>query len=196
MSYLDPNQISIVHWFDDIEKHRCGYCDNENSSISNGKFVVMFRGNKEIICIFVVNPAMWAETMTVQDYQNLIDRGWRRSGKYCYKPIMDEICCPHYTIRCNALKFTLSKSQKKVIKKFNKFCTDGVLKKDENAEGHKDEGELNFEVNYREGPSTIVDLSKVTRADDEMATQERITGASCSNNTTEAPNPTKKIPEG
>jgi len=22
-----------------------------------------------------------------------------RSGKYCYKPIMDQTCCPQYTIR-------------------------------------------------------------------------------------------------
>jgi len=38
--------------------------------------------------------------MTVQDYQDLIDRGWRRSGKYCYKPTVHVTCCPMYTIRC------------------------------------------------------------------------------------------------
>lgn len=43
---------------------------------------------------------MWAHYLTVQDYQNLIDRGWRRSGRYCYKPTMDQSCCPMYTIRC------------------------------------------------------------------------------------------------
>ena len=42
---------------------------------------------------------MWAHTLSVQDYQNLIDRGWRRSGSYCYKPMMDQTCCPAYTIR-------------------------------------------------------------------------------------------------
>lgn len=42
---------------------------------------------------------MWAERLTCEDYQNLIDRGWRRSGKYVYKPKMDETCCPQYTIR-------------------------------------------------------------------------------------------------
>lgn len=110
---------------------------------------------------------MWAETLTVQDYQNLIDRGWRRSGKYCYKPIMDQICCPQYTIRCNAMKFTLSKSQKKNIKKVNKFCADGILKKDEIADGPKEEGECSFEMNYREGPSTVTDLSKII-SDEEM----------------------------
>nr|CAH7763150.1 unnamed protein product [Callosobruchus chinensis] len=72
---------------------------------------------------------MWADTLTVEDYQNLIDRGWRRSGKYCYKPTMDETCCPQYTIKCDVQHFSLSKSQKKVIKKFNKYVQDGILNK-------------------------------------------------------------------
>lgn len=42
---------------------------------------------------------MWAESLTVADYQALIDRGWRRSGRYLYKPVMEETCCPQYTIR-------------------------------------------------------------------------------------------------
>lgn len=116
---------------------------------------------------------MWAEALTVQDYQNLIDRGWRRSGKYCYKPIMNETCCPQYTIRCNALKFHLSKSQKKVIKKFNKFCADGILKKDENIESAEGGGEGTFELNYREGPSVITDLTKVVRDGEEDMVAEQ-----------------------
>lgn len=120
---------------------------------------------------------MWAETLTVQDYQNLIDRGWRRSGKYCYKPIMDETCCPQYTIRCNAPRFNLSKSQKKVIKKFNKFCSDGVLRKEEDTGGARDEEGCSFDVNYREGPSTVTDLSEVTK-DEEVAVEGKIDAGS------------------
>lgn len=112
---------------------------------------------------------MWAETLTVQSYQNLIDRGWRRSGKYCYKPIMDQTCCPQYTIRCNAVRFKVSKSQKKVTKKFNKFCSDGVFRKEENTEDVKDEGECSYEINYREGPSTVTDLTMVTKDEDVTA---------------------------
>uniref|UniRef100_A0A8C9ZFP7 Arginyl-tRNA--protein transferase 1 n=1 Tax=Sander lucioperca TaxID=283035 RepID=A0A8C9ZFP7_SANLU len=58
---------------------------------------------------------MWSHTMTVQDYQDLIDRGWRRSGKYVYKPKLNKTCCPQYTIRCHALKFQPSKSHKKLL---------------------------------------------------------------------------------
>uniref|UniRef100_A0A146L2A2 Arginyl-tRNA--protein transferase 1 n=2 Tax=Lygus hesperus TaxID=30085 RepID=A0A146L2A2_LYGHE len=78
----------------------CGYCKSSNGNVSHG---------------------MWAHSLTVGDYQNLIDRGWRRCGLYCYKPVMNEICCPAYTIRCDALNLKLTKSQKKVLRHFNAF---------------------------------------------------------------------------
>ncbi|XP_050298318.1 arginyl-tRNA--protein transferase 1 isoform X2 [Anthonomus grandis grandis] len=87
---------------------------------------------------------MYAEQLTVDDYKDLIDRGWRRSGKYCYKPVMDKTCCPQYTIRCDALKFSLSKSQKKIIKKFNKFLVDRNINKSSPQE------QLNNEESFSE----------------------------------------------
>jgi len=30
----------------------------------------------------------------------MIDRGWRRSGLFCYKPDLKRSCCPQYTIKC------------------------------------------------------------------------------------------------
>ncbi|XP_046969534.1 arginyl-tRNA--protein transferase 1 isoform X1 [Vanessa cardui] len=91
---------SIIEYFSEHDGYKCGYCKKPNSNYNYG---------------------MWAHTMTVTDYQDLIDRGWRRSGKYCYKPTLDIICCPMYTIRCRALEFKSSKSQKKILKRFNKF---------------------------------------------------------------------------
>uniref|UniRef100_A0AAR2KJN4 Arginyl-tRNA--protein transferase 1 n=1 Tax=Pygocentrus nattereri TaxID=42514 RepID=A0AAR2KJN4_PYGNA len=68
---------SIVEYFGGDDGYRCGYCKNEKGNFSHG---------------------MWSHAMTVQDYQDLIDRGWRRSGKYVYKPVMNKTCCPQYTI--------------------------------------------------------------------------------------------------
>lgn len=82
------------------EGHKCGYCKSPDTSTSHG---------------------MWTHSLTVEDYQDLIDRGWRRSGKYCYKPVMSKTCCPMYTISCQATKFRLSKSQKIVLKKMTKY---------------------------------------------------------------------------
>ncbi|XP_026164825.1 arginyl-tRNA--protein transferase 1 isoform X2 [Mastacembelus armatus] len=99
---------TIVEYFGGDDGHRCGYCKNERGNFSHG---------------------MWSHTMTVQDYQDLIDRGWRRSGKYVYKPTMNKTCCPQYTIRCHALKFQPSKSHKKILKKMSKFISKGELPK-------------------------------------------------------------------
>ncbi|KAL3881818.1 hypothetical protein ACJMK2_028210 [Sinanodonta woodiana] len=96
---------SIVEYFSEHERYRCGYCGNTDTNYSHG---------------------MWAHALTVQDYQDLIDRGWRRSGKYCYKPSMVITCCPQYTIRCEALNFKLSTSQKKVIKRMNRYLIHGI----------------------------------------------------------------------
>ncbi|XP_076444950.1 arginyl-tRNA--protein transferase 1-like [Babylonia areolata] len=95
---------SIVEYFAGHEGYRCGYCGSSDTNYSHG---------------------MWAHSMTVQDYQDLIDRGWRRSGKYCYKPTMNATCCPMYTIRCDALRFRLSKSHKKVLKRVNRYLITG-----------------------------------------------------------------------
>ncbi|XP_022599705.1 arginyl-tRNA--protein transferase 1 isoform X3 [Seriola dumerili] len=97
---------TIVEYFGGDDGYRCGYCKNEKGNFSHG---------------------MWSHTMTVQDYQDLIDRGWRRSGKYVYKPIMNKTCCPQYTIRCHAVKFQPSKSHKKILKKMSKFISKGEL---------------------------------------------------------------------
>ncbi|XP_058154228.1 arginyl-tRNA--protein transferase 1 isoform X2 [Dasypus novemcinctus] len=99
---------SIVEYFPGEDFYPCGYCKNELGSRSNG---------------------MWAHSLTVQDYQDLIDRGWRRSGKYVYKPVMNQTCCPQYTIRCRPLQFQLSKSHKKVLKKMLKFLAKGEISK-------------------------------------------------------------------
>lgn len=64
---------------------------------------------------------LWAHYLPPRVYQGLIDRNWRRCGKYIYKPVNTALCCPMYTIRCDATDFKLTKSQKKAIKKFNNF---------------------------------------------------------------------------
>ncbi|XP_063829520.1 arginyl-tRNA--protein transferase 1-like isoform X2 [Ostrinia nubilalis] len=93
---------SVVEYYSEHSGYSCGYCKSPDSNFSHG---------------------MWAHAMSVTDYQDLIDRGWRRSGKYCYKPTMEVTCCPMYTIRCRALEFKPTKSQKKILKRFNKYLT-------------------------------------------------------------------------
>ncbi|KMZ58059.1 hypothetical protein ZOSMA_7G00880 [Zostera marina] len=83
------------------QRSNCGYCkSSSDSAISHG---------------------LSALSMTVEDYQELIDRGWRRSGKYVYKPNMENTCCPQYTIRLKADEFVASKEQVRVRKKMKRY---------------------------------------------------------------------------
>ena len=91
---------SIVEYFSENSGSSCGYCKGKSSSYSHG---------------------LWGHVLTPSDYQDMIDRGWRRSGKYCYKPTMNKTCCPQYPIRCDVSNFHLRKSHKKVIKRFRNF---------------------------------------------------------------------------
>ncbi|CAN0096542.1 unnamed protein product [Lampetra planeri] len=100
---------SVVEYLSDSGGNSCGYCGGETSSVSHG---------------------MWAHALTVHDYQDLIDRGWRRSGEYLYKPIMDKTCCPQYTIRCQVLDYRLSKSQKKILKRMTMYLANGDICKE------------------------------------------------------------------
>ena len=102
----DDIEASIVEYFHEMEVsgHKCGYCGSKDTSMTHG---------------------MWGHRLAGQDYQDLIDRGWRRSGKYLYKPLMNKTCCPLYTIRCEALEFKSSRSQKRVAKKMRAFLVEG-----------------------------------------------------------------------
>ncbi|EDW36025.1 GL17575 [Drosophila persimilis] len=95
--------VSIVKYYGS-QLGKCGYCTGINCSKSNG---------------------MHAYRLDCQDYQNLIDRGWRRCGNYCYKLKNKETCCPCYTIKCDALEFKLTKSNKRILRRMNRFLRDG-----------------------------------------------------------------------
>eukprot|EP00079_Xenopus_tropicalis_P028264 XP_012823156.1 PREDICTED: arginyl-tRNA--protein transferase 1 isoform X8 [Xenopus tropicalis] len=111
MASAGGGALSILEYFGGEDGNRCGYCKSEASNMSHG---------------------MWAHTLTVQDYQDLIDRGWRRSGKYVYKPLMNQTCCPQYTIRLSASNFQPAKSHKKVLKKVQKYLYVGEVSHSKN----------------------------------------------------------------
>ncbi|KAL7612025.1 hypothetical protein Lser_V15G08958 [Lactuca serriola] len=106
----------------DVGRRRssCGYCKSgSNTSITHG---------------------LWAHSLTVHDYQALLDRGWRRSGCFLYKPEMEKTCCPSYTIRLKASDFVPSKEQVRVSKRMQRFLEGSltVKKPDEQNEPSSD----------------------------------------------------------
>ncbi|KAF9568968.1 hypothetical protein CPC08DRAFT_757172 [Agrocybe pediades] len=63
--------------------------------------------------------------LTCSAYQDMIDRGWRRSGNYCYKPDLKRSCCPQYTIKLDAAAFKPSRSQRQLMNRWNRFVLNG-----------------------------------------------------------------------
>ena len=78
---------------------------------------------------------MVGHEVAVDDYQALIDRGWRRSGVWLYRPTLDDTCCPPYTIRLDARRFAPDKAQRRVERRFRAFL-DG--RDDANADANAD----------------------------------------------------------
>ncbi|KII95226.1 hypothetical protein PLICRDRAFT_34070 [Plicaturopsis crispa FD-325 SS-3] len=95
----------------------CGYCSPSGTrSVENTSFH---------------SASMSTYRLSCEAYQEMIDRGWRRSGTYCYKPNMKLSCCPQYTIKLDALEFKPSKSQRKLVNRWNRFVLEGEADEDD-----------------------------------------------------------------
>ncbi|CAM9500683.1 unnamed protein product [Heterosigma akashiwo] len=94
------DDMSVVDLYGEHESS-CGYCKGEKTSCSYG---------------------LVSKKLTCEDYQDMIDFGWRRSGTYLYKPTMSKTCCPQYTIRLQALKFKANKQQRNVLNRARRLC--------------------------------------------------------------------------
>ncbi|KAI3378373.1 hypothetical protein SNEBB_000137 [Seison nebaliae] len=71
------------------------------------------------------SAGLWVDRVKCEDYQLLMDRGWRRCGHYYYKPNLKYSCCRLYTIRLEPLKLNLKKSQKNVLRNFISYIENG-----------------------------------------------------------------------
>lgn len=84
--------------------------------------------------IFVAGAV--ADSLTPAAYQDLLDRGWRRSGTYLYHPRIHRACCPHYTIRTHACELEPSASQRRALRKFDLFLDGSWAKQQELRAAH------------------------------------------------------------
>ncbi|KAK6933024.1 N-end rule aminoacyl transferase, C-terminal [Dillenia turbinata] len=125
-------------------KSTCGYCrSNGNTSVSHG---------------------LWAYSLTVDDYQALLDRGWRRSGAFLYKPDVEKTCCPAYTIRLKADDFVPNKEQLRVSKRMQRFL-EGTL-------NGKDREESRDEPNTSKGSISQENISLAVKHEEKNSYQQ------------------------
>ncbi|KAJ2784916.1 Arginyl-tRNA--protein transferase 1 [Coemansia javaensis] len=81
------------------KRSRCGYCGTREGSRS-----------------FVVE----AVRLGCGDYQELLDRGWRRSGTSLYVTDHSTACCAYYTIRTDALRYAMRASDKRLLRRWRR----------------------------------------------------------------------------
>ncbi|KAG0066537.1 Arginyl-tRNA--protein transferase 1 [Linnemannia elongata] len=141
-----------------INVSSCGYCKSTGGSHTYG---------------------MSAHFMTCKDYQALIDRGWRRSGRYLYKPNLRDSCCPQYTIRMRANDFEASKHQRQIVNRFNNFVQEGDDKFDE-------------DIAARQKESQAAEKGGAEKTKPESGLEPAATEASSSTTETAAATPTSK----
>lgn len=71
--------LVALYDIDDDTAHHCGYCNqNGNVSIGNRSIILVIRNRTTFLSRFLILSGMCSDTMRIEDYQTLIDRGWRR----------------------------------------------------------------------------------------------------------------------
>ncbi len=102
---MDGSIVEYLYSPSGPHSYKCGYCKSPDTSMTQG---------------------VWAYKMSSRDFQDLVDRGFQRSGKYVYRPVMQRTCCPQYVIRLDATKFHMSKAQRKTVKKMKRYIVNGL----------------------------------------------------------------------
>lgn len=106
-----------------IKERHCGYCNDTKqdyyaleSQAKAASTGTQQRGrDKQSIMV-----GSTITSMTCQNYDELINQGFRRSGTFLYKSDLLRTCCRLYTIRTNMSYFKPTKKQRKAINKFIK----------------------------------------------------------------------------
>lgn len=57
----------------------------------------------------------------------LLDRGWRRSGKWLYQPQNAVTCCPQHTIRLAAAQFTRTRAHRQLLRRLARYLRGELL---------------------------------------------------------------------
>ena len=91
---------------------RCGYCVSTSGHKKTGKPSKSY--------------GIWAHSLSPTISAELLLLGWRRSGKYLYKPDQRSTCCQQFTISLRAEEFRSTKSQRNALKAFANYIVFGA----------------------------------------------------------------------
>jgi arginine-tRNA-protein transferase len=93
--------MSFISLYGLLSDRQCGYCKSNSSAMY----------------------AFQCTAIQPEDYQDLMDRGWSRSGSFFYKPDAELTCCKLPNIRLDVSAFRPSQRQTKVLKMFEAYLS-------------------------------------------------------------------------
>lgn len=106
---LEEQRLSIITPVG-YNSSACGYCYEPGSGKVNRKKTSKSYG-------------IWAHHLTPESYQSMLDRGWRRSGQYIYRPDCGKngTCCAQLAIRLDVKSFKPNKGQRQAFNLIQNF---------------------------------------------------------------------------
>lgn len=132
----------------------CGYCKGRRAA-------VVHKSSDACSKAYTIVAA----NLEPRIYEELVHRGWRRSGVALYKPDNWNSCCPALTIRLPVDQFTPTRGQRKILKKMDNLLSgvgigEGVRTADTSAAKPKSPSALHDFLKSSGVLSSLQDLSE------------------------------------
>ncbi|GMI00966.1 hypothetical protein TrVE_jg1745 [Triparma verrucosa] len=103
-------------------KSKCGYCSGSRSRRSSkGSSKDSSKDSNSTSSSHSYGFLSYGLSLTPLLYVSLLNRGFRRSGHYLYKPTNSTTCCPQHCIRLSVPEWTPRKSERKCANKFKRY---------------------------------------------------------------------------
>lgn len=117
-SLPDPTKALIASRLHYLDSSSCGYCDCKKERSGGLKsFPENADAPDESTHITI---GCQVEQMTCQQYDDFINRGFRRSGTFMYTGDMLRGCCRAYTIRTDMDHLKITKEHRQVVNRFKR----------------------------------------------------------------------------
>ena len=114
-----------------VQASSCGYCSaGADTSVSHGMWA-----HRLTVDDYQGALRRWRSVLTQQPAchvrcfsrarlvavvtPELVDRGWRRSGSWLYRPCCERTCCPPYSIRLDVAAFVPSREHRRLQRRLS-----------------------------------------------------------------------------
>jgi hypothetical protein len=127
---VDPVALNATACICGPSRSKCGYCGGKRIQVlkvddGHNKVLSLLENGEVKTPLWTNEPdfdtvdgentsksyGLIFDYLPYDTYQELIDRGWRRSGKHLYRPHNFESCCPAISIRLDTTKFAPNSSK-------------------------------------------------------------------------------------